>query len=298
MKLPQELAPRAIADYGRFTAAAEYHRRQGREVPAVIQKQLSALDNLFLATFNQQQLQALAPLIAESTMNAHGEVAATERNYEAFQRVQAANEQQAFGDTIARNNTDHATVPGGLTQIEWQRIKEGKTIKRGAEQVQIDPRMLDAATQQATKHLDVRGRGFTAKEWTQKLDALEGSVRMRGWAGRVRELGLKDSPELEKAADRHKMESIAAHFAPQSTEKTLTPHERDSTKALIAENVLKDRIANMKGEKDAQEIAEPEGYTAARKVAEEDPEGRRGDVARAVLSHWEDEPTEDHEYAD
>jgi len=289
----------AIRDYGRYSAVAKWHERNGRSVPPEISKQLEALDNLFMATFNPQQLQMLAPMIAQSTLQAHGEVVQVERGHEALQRVTAQREKEEFDNAVSRRITDHATIPGGLSTKEWQRVKDGKPIKRGGQQVQINQRILDAATREATKHLDVKGRGFTAKEWTDKLDKLENAIRGTTWGATVRQLGLKDSPELENAADRHKMESIADHFAPKNTVKELHPTERDSAKALIAESYMKDRISSIRSERDAQELVRPELYNAAARIAEEEGEHRRGDVAKAILEHWEDdEPQPEHEYED
>lgn len=281
-----------IQRYALLRAQAQRFLASRQPIPGPLMAEMQQIEAQAKTVLSPQQMTAAMHFVEhETTRILKDEASKNEQAAAHEHRLTRAMEQQNR-DTISRRMTKSLNITeDGLNEQEWDRAIKGLPVKRNVQdKTELDQKVVDQATRNATKHLDAKGQGWNEKQWRGKLESLSGFVNTNSWASRLRMAGIKDHPDLEKAVGRYESEWISGEMERRrpSAGETEVPTERSSRRAVIAKAFMDDRLEHG-SRQDILDLTKDELTREAERISSDEYESKtmRGDIADAVLQHWD-----------
>lgn len=188
-----------IGRYARLTIAAERFSRAGRPVPYPIMQEIQYIEATAQSRLNPRQISAAM----QHVQHARAQILQQEHS---LTHAQVAEQNRSDLERLSRSLTkDWFNRQEGLTPEQFVAVRDGKKITIPARK-RLSKEQLDRLSIEHTKSLDPKGKGFTFKEWEERLDELADMDPAR-FHEKAKEYRA-DPHELRKAVKRWKVERL------------------------------------------------------------------------------------------
>jgi hypothetical protein len=267
-----------VDSYARLTLTAERLQRSGQAVPVKLVQAIQAIESFANARFTPSQMRSAMQHVAQ----AKSRLVAEEYRAEKIKR-HAKLEADAEAWT-KRETQGMLGQANGLTRKQFQQLRDGKPVHFPSRRI-ADGKPEEVRRQTAA--LDKRGKGFTQKEWEERLDELADASDER-FAMLAKQYNASPE-ELRKAAKRWETERVGFELQRRLTanDKGHTiekPHEGEQLRAQIIDSMWKTDEETLSRLRPKQQQEYVEFATDSISQQSLDDKGMRGDIARA----WSD----------
>jgi hypothetical protein len=289
-----------VGRYAHLTLARDRFTAAQKPVPPALMREIQQIEAQAQARMSPQQLQHALHFVEQEKVRLLQQERQDQAAHDSRVAQQAAQLRQMNADTLARRFGRNADLDVRNAE-EFNRIRKGLPLKRGTPKpAPIDPGLLEQATQNATRHLDLKGKGFTAKEWIEKLEWLWEYHGTHDFRAKAKQIGLRPSQDLDHAMARYKEQELVERLAGPKEYK-VAPTEQDRRKAIITATMA-EHLAKSGSDRELDDFHRPGDFREARRIHEDPTEtdSLRGDISRALMEHYPEDEAPDYvpEYTD
>lgn len=261
-----------IGRYARLTIAAERFSRSGRPVPYPILQEIQYIEATAQSRLNPRQM-------AAALQHVHHARAKILQQEHSLTHARVAEQKQSALERLSRSLTkDWFNRQEGLTPEQFVAVRDGKKITIPAKK-RLSKEQLDRLSIEQTKSLDPKGKGFTFKEWEERLDELADldPARFHEKAQKYR----GDPHELKKAVKRWKVERLEIGLQRRREEREGEPKDHEiETESHQRKAQIVDAFAQSYNPSDRQHQRLFDDSDGVRRIINEG-EGQTGAVERA-----------------
>jgi hypothetical protein len=206
--------PDIVGTYAKLQIIADRYYAAGQQPPANVVRALQAIETRARATLSPQQLQAAEHHAHIAKDRILREMATAEH------ARQEAKTRQYVNEGVRKLTRGMAGATEGLTPEQFQAVRDGRPIPARRAPTQAE---RDAAFRANTVHLDPQGRGWTEREWTQRLDQLADASE-REFSALSRNY-LADPTQLQRTATTWRTERVGYEVQKRRAERDAPSRE-------------------------------------------------------------------------